>query len=209
MSEQLALDDQAFRALATLTHGGRMTLTSLDLDDEKPLSFDRYEKIGGYLGAMNRACSWWLGDWLLYGEGTYGERFAQAITATGLHEETLRSRMFVCGQVPPSRRKATLRFSVHALVAKLPPKQQSYWLDKTEKQNWTATELTAAMRDERYKERDKQEKIDVPREGKPFSPEMVLEAARRVVGSAREYGADYLVPREEMAKLRAAVGEEE
>lgn len=203
----LPVDEAAFRALGTLAKGGLLTATSLDLETGgKELSFDRYETIGRFLGAMNRSCSWWIGDWLNYGEGVYGDRWGQATAATGLAEQTLINRAYVCRHVPADRRRATLPFSVHALVAALPAKEQAKWLDRAEKHAWTREDLREHMKGAKA-EKDAKERV--PPTNEPFAPALVLEAAKRVVGSAREYGPDYLVPREEMAKLRAAVGEEE
>lgn len=202
-----ALDATAFRALATLTTGGRISLTALDLDTEHPLPFARYETLGAYLGAMNRACSWWVGDWLLYGEAMYGDRFAQAEKATGLTEETLLRRMRVCRGVPPSRRRAALSFSVHSEVAALPADAQTRWLNRAEKAGWTLADMRAAMREERRLNSEPAAELPDPRE--PLPPEAVLQAARRVVAEGRSYGDDgWLVSREAMAQLAAAVGRE-
>lgn len=199
-------DPEAFHALGALAEATVLTRTSLDLSGDRELTYDEWEAMGAGLGAVNRSCSWWVGDWLLYGEGTFGERWAQAEAATGLARQTLENRMSVCKRVPPTRRRPGLPFGCHDEVAAMDARDQTYWLDRCEKNGWTREDLRHAIREKRR--RDKGEKTEVLPPDRPSSPEQVLEMAKRVVGSAREYGSDYLVPREEMAKLRAAVGME-
>jgi hypothetical protein len=197
--------EDAFKALGTLARADLLTQTSLDLgNSDRPLTYDRYETLGAFLGAMNRSCSWWIGDWLNYGEGEYGDRMWQAATATGLSEETLKERMRVCGSIAPSRRRPNLPFSVHEVVWRLPPAQQTLWLKRAEQNGWTAAQLKREML---ATETEQQELL--PPEHPPARPAAVLDAARQVVRSAQRNGAMWLVPAEQMAQLIAAVGEEE
>lgn len=189
----------------TMEQAGLVTATSLSLDlpGGREITYDQYEALGRYFGSMNRSCSWWIGDWLLFGEGTFGERWAQAATHTGLAEQTLSNRMTVCRHVPPSRRRASLPFAVHAEVASLPAREQKVWLDRAERHGWTRAELRKEMKATRVDTKP------LPPAGEPLPPEQVLEAARQVIGAAQEYGGDWLVPREAMARLAAAVGAED
>ena len=109
--------------------------------------------LGAYIGRINRSCSWWIGDWLVFGEGVYGERFAQALAATGLAEQTLLNRSYVCRNVPVSRRRARLPFSVHEEVASLSAREQKRGLIGAEKNNWTRADLRAARKALRKDER--------------------------------------------------------
>jgi hypothetical protein len=204
--ELVRLESSILHALDTLASSGRMTVTSLDLqpDDGGDLPYEAYETFGGWLGQVNRSCSWWLGDWLLYGEGTYGERYAQAISVTGLTEETLLRRVAICRGIPPSRRKATVPFSAHGLVHRLPAREQKRWLERAERAGWGYRELRAAMAAIRREERP-----TLLAEDAPLSADAVLEAARALVASRREMGDGWLVSREAMARLAAAVGLED
>lgn len=198
---QLSLD--AFDAFTTLASAGLITPTSLDLTDPD-LPFESYEMLGAYLGRMNRSCSWWIGDWLVFGEGVYGEKFAQAVHATGLAEQTLLNRSSVCRNVARSMRRVSLPFSVHAEVASLPAKDQKKWLDKAEKFNWTRAELRAAM---------KATRVDTPPPAADDDIEKVtlVEVARAILRDLKESDdpAFVLVPNEDIARLRAAVGEDD
>ena len=204
---QLVLDQRAFpfTPLRAFAKEGALTVTSLDLSVGEDISFATYERLGTYLGLMNRASVWWIGDWLLYGEGRYEDRWPQALAATGLTEETLRMRMAVCEAVPPERRFAGLGFSLHHAVHRLPPGEQLRWLRKAEKQGWGLGALKAAMADANREPTEPMFDGDDP----PPRPraEDVLEVARAILRDARpaEDSAYYLIPADDVARLRAAV----
>lgn len=195
---------QAARTIETLrkAHVIETSGTSLTLTDPN-LSYERYEALGKALGLINRACSWWVGDWLLFGEGTYGERFAQAASMTGLAEQTLTNRMYVCRNVPPSRRRQGVSFSVHAEVAPMTPREQEKWLRLAADHGLTRAELRARMKATRK---------DTP----PVDPEddetpdirRVVTCARSLLRNAEEAGENVICRREDVAQLRAALGEE-
>lgn len=201
--QQLLLDGDAFRAIVTMAEGGAITPVSLDLSDPD-LPFESYEMLGAYLGRMNRSCSWWIGDWLVFGEGVYGEKFAQAVAHTGLAEQTLLNRAYVCRNVARELRRPEVPFSVHAEVASLPAKEQRKWLERASKGNWTRADLRAQM---------KARRTDTPPpEAGGEEPELavLIEVARAILRDAKEHEDPgfYLVPTEDVVRLRAAVGEE-
>lgn len=200
--EQLLLDGDAFRAIVTLAEGGAISPVSLDLSDPS-LPFESYEMIGAYLGRMNRSCSWWIGDWLVFGEGVYGDRFAQAVTATGLAEQTLLNRAYVARNIARELRRPTVPFSVHAEVAALPPKEQKRWLKKAEDGNWTKADLRAAMKSRRTD--------TPPPEAAEAGAGSLEEVARAILRDATplEDGQHHKIPNEDVARLRAALGEED
>jgi hypothetical protein len=206
---QLALlDEKMFRAASRLAKSGLLKPTSLDLAAlDEALPYATYEQIGKFLGAMNRSCAWWIGDWLVYGEGVYKEKFAQAASETGLAEQTLLNRAYVCRHVPPERRIEGLAFGVHALVAALSGREQKKWLAEAKKNGWGREDLRRAMRDTHATDRD--EAPLAAGDHEPLEPGVILEAALAVVKSRKDYGADWLVPKDRMARLIAAVGEEE
>jgi len=205
---QLVLDERAFpfAPLKELAREGALTAVGLDLSQGEDWNYEPYEQLGNYLGIMNRSCMWWIGDWLLYGEGRYGERFAQAASATRLAEQTLANRMYVCRNVPIPMRRVGLSFSVHAEVAGLKTaKEQRYWLDRAAKAGWNRQQLRDAMA---AKRKETAPPIDLGGGG-DVDVKLVVEAAQRVVSARKDYGVDWLVPREAMAQLAAALGEEE
>lgn len=99
----------------------------------EPLSFDEWAALGDSLNFINAGVQWWLGDWLRYGEGKFGERASQATTAHGYEYQTLANFAYVAGKFPVSRRRENLTWSHHAAVAALEPDEQDAVLDEAEK----------------------------------------------------------------------------
>lgn len=174
--------------LVDLERAGALTPTALTLDPDT--SYERYEALLGMLGQVHRSASWIIGDAVEFGERIFGEKFAQAIEATGLAPTTLMNYASVCRRVPPERRRASLPFSSHALVASLPPREQTKWLKRAEAEDWTRRELDSAL------------KGDLPPEVEPPS---LTDLARAVWLSARQTAEGYVVPVEPMRALGEAL----
>ncbi len=106
-----------------------------------------WEQIGTNLRELVNSSAWWLADWLIYGEATYGwRRYKEAIERTGLDYQTLRNYAWVARRFEHDRRRDGLSFAHHAEVARLAPPEQDYWLRKAEQQKWSRNELRRAVR---------------------------------------------------------------
>lgn len=118
----------------------------LDLSDPS-IPFEVYEHIGNIFGRWRDMSSWALGDWLLFGEGVYGERYAQAVEATRRSKATLQDYARVALLIPRSRRRVELTFHHHRLVAKaaMQPAEQDRWLDEAIERGWSVEEMAGAM----------------------------------------------------------------
>lgn len=201
----LAETAEPFALMLSLEQAGAATPTSLELPPD--LDYDTYEAIGRLLGEWYKRNAWYIGDFLVYGEGIYGERFAQAAAETGLSEQTLLNRSYVCRHIPPSRRRPELSFSTHALVAPLGAREQRAWLARAAEHGWTRAELAARMKARR---KDEQPQL-LPEVGTggEVNEALLLEAARSLVANAELAGENVIVRREDYARVRAALGEEE
>lgn len=113
--------------------GCEFTPTSLILP--KDLTYNQWERIGRQLQLAGLAIQWWIGDWLVYGEHRWREKYAQAIQVTGKAEQTLMNYRFVAKAISPSRRRETVDFSTHAEVASLDEEDQERILSKAAKEN--------------------------------------------------------------------------
>jgi hypothetical protein len=117
-----------------------MTLrTSLTL--REGMKIDAWQRVGEQLFAVADSTPWWLGDWLIYGERTFPQRYQQAVAATRLDYQTLRNYAWVCRRFRVSRRRDTLSFQHHMEVARLPEEQQDDWLERAAKGNWSRNRL--------------------------------------------------------------------
>jgi hypothetical protein len=155
------------RVPATIVLPGTITGTGLELHEG--LAHDRWQQVGTTLAAIGRAHQWWLGDWLNYGERTYGREYTEAVELTGYEAATLRNLAWVAGRVEISRRRDNLSFAHHREVAKLPPSEQDRWLAHAEQQGWTRNDL-----------RDELQALTGP------SPPPEIAAANPTPGSAEE-----------------------
>ncbi|MFJ9041495.1 LmbU family transcriptional regulator [Streptomyces sp. NPDC102406] len=106
-----------------------------------------WEEIGTNLRELVNSSAWWLADWLLFGEATYGwRRYKEAIERTGLDYQTLRNYAWVARRFEHHRRRDALSFAHHAEVTRLSPPEQDYWLRTAEQQKWSRNELRKAVR---------------------------------------------------------------
>ncbi len=110
------------------------------------LTFDRWEQAGRHITRVIDSAAWYLGDWLLYGQERYSDRYRRAVEAAGLDYQTLRNYAWVTRRFALSRRRETLSFQHHAEVASLPEAEQDRWLDSAERLGWSRNELRHAVR---------------------------------------------------------------
>lgn len=116
------------------------------LDIKRQLSFEEWERLGKVLDSYQKSIMWWIGDWLQYGEKTYGETYAQAIDATGYDYQTTADAKWVAGKIELSRRRESLGWAYHREVAALEPEEQTRWLDEAESHEWTRNELRQSIK---------------------------------------------------------------
>lgn len=105
------------------------------------LPFETWKKIGTCLSKVATASAWWLGDWLVYGESRYPDRYKKVVEETSLEYQTLRNYAWVARSVDLSRRRDSLSFQHHAEVAALPAEQQDEWLDRAARFGWSRNQL--------------------------------------------------------------------
>ncbi len=111
------------------------TRTSLSLPPALPL--DIWQKVGTDLHVIADASGWWQGDWLVYGQDRFPDRYQRALQETGLDYQTLRNYAWVARTFPPPRRRSGLSFQHHAEVASLTAAEQDKWLSQAEECNWS------------------------------------------------------------------------
>jgi hypothetical protein len=117
----------------------RSTLTVARLGEN--LSFDEWKEVGVKIAKYASASSWWLGDWLAYGQAHHARRYRDAVAETGFEYQTLRNYAAVARRFAPARRRDDLSFQHHAEVCPLSDEDQDFWLDLSAECHWTRTEL--------------------------------------------------------------------
>jgi len=108
------------------------------------IDFEEWARDGHRLGIAGRGASWWVGDWLNYGEAKYGERYTRAAEITGYEVQTLMNLAYVASRFAVSRRRENLSWSHHAVLASLPPTEQEAWLDRVAAEGISVKELRRA-----------------------------------------------------------------
>jgi hypothetical protein len=113
------------------------------------LTYEDWAQVGKQICLLSDSSAWWLGDWLVYGQDRYGDRYQRAVAATALDYQTLRNYAWVARQFPVSRRRDSLSFQHHAEVAALSEEEQEIWLDRAILSGWSRNELRRQLREER------------------------------------------------------------
>jgi hypothetical protein len=114
-----------------------------------PLALGDWLDIGRELFVINDASAWWLGDWLVYGQNRYPDRYRRAVASTSLHYKTLRNYAWVARKFAPDRRHDALSFQHHAEVAGLSEEDQDAWLERAERDGWSVSALRRRLRSHR------------------------------------------------------------
>jgi hypothetical protein len=110
------------------------------------MSFRDWAAVGRRLSHVSSRSTWALGDWLLFGERTYGTRYRTAVEATNLDYQTLRNYAWVAGSFAPHRRRVELSFQHHAELAALSEAEQDLWLNRAAGEGWSRNELRRRLR---------------------------------------------------------------
>jgi hypothetical protein len=121
--------------------------TGLYLPPEMP--FTTWQRIGRQIYLISDSSAWWWGDWLVFGEDRYPDRYRRAIAETSLEYQTLRNYAWVARRFPISRRRDRLSFQHHVEVAAQPEADQEVWLTRAEQHGWSRNELRRQLRKRR------------------------------------------------------------
>lgn len=112
------------------------------------LEFGHWKEIGVRIARTADSAAWCLGDWLVYGESRYADRYRQAIEVVGLNYQTLRNYAWVARRFPVSRRRDTLTLYHHMEVARLPADEQDRWLSRAADQGWSVRQLRRQVKED-------------------------------------------------------------
>ena len=87
-------------------------------------TYVEWRAVGAQLKRIDRACQWWIGDWLNAGEQRWGEMYAQAVDATESAYSTLRISKWVASTIDLLRRREKVSWGAHREIAALPREEQ-------------------------------------------------------------------------------------
>jgi hypothetical protein len=118
--------------------------TGLQFDARMP--YETWQALGVRIAGHANSTSWWLGDWVAFGERRYRHGYRDAVVATGLDYQTLRNYGVVARRFELSRRRDNLSFQHHAEVCALTDAEQDRWLDLAAANRWSRQELRERTR---------------------------------------------------------------
>lgn len=128
------------------------TLTATGLIPNGEPSYNDWYSCGEWLKRAEKAVGFWIGDWLIYGRGAYGEMYSQAVNMFGYTEETLRNYKYVAEKVELSSRNDNLSFKHHFAVAPLANWEQKEVLEKAVLNEWTEQETREHIKERKLKQ---------------------------------------------------------
>ncbi len=101
-----------------------------------------------FAAATVEASPYWLGDLCSYAESRaeWREKLSQAMSITGLAEQTIHNYAHVARKVGPAERAISPSPAHSAAVASLDVTDQREWLDKASTEGWTSRELAVELR---------------------------------------------------------------
>lgn len=112
---------------------GVFTETSWKLPKDLPIM--EWVEAGRTLQRMNRAVNWWIGDWIAYGQRSYGDikKLIEDPAWAGPSYKTCLNAATVCRFFETSRRRELLDFSHHAEIIRLSTGEAEKVLERLEK----------------------------------------------------------------------------
>jgi hypothetical protein len=182
--------------IAERVHGVRVSAVAWTPaeDMEEP----RWLECGRGLGRASNGTSWWIGDWLRYGNARFGERYSRAARVTGYDIQTLMNYAYVATHVRIPERRPDLSWSHHAELASLDVRSREAWLERCARERLSVKDLRAMLRGSRVVPEDAQESARVAR------PE-ICALCGRPLPRARELGAANALNSGRPAELAAPV----
>jgi len=128
-------------------------LTNNSLHFDKSISFEEWSEVGKTLSRIHGAVQFWIGDWIRFGEGKFGEKYSQALESTDYSYKALRNMKYVADKVDLSLRKDNLDFSIYMAIAPLEPKEQAKWLKTASEKHLTVKQLKTEIKRSRIENR--------------------------------------------------------
>ncbi|MBR7826384.1 LmbU family transcriptional regulator [Actinospica sp. MGRD01-02] len=113
------------------------------------LGMPDWVNLGRQLFVVADSSAWWLGDWLIYGESHFPDRYELMLAETNLDYQTLRNYAWVARKYLPEQRRERLSFQHHAETASLPEPERGHWLERAEAGRWSRNELRRRLREDR------------------------------------------------------------
>ena len=144
MTSEPTIADKQTGEIIELPHRIERRETGLIIANDT--SFEEWQSMGDWLQSAERSLMWWIGDWMRFGEHKWGEKYAQAIDATGHSYQTLADAKWVSERFDFSERSEKLGWSHFRQAASIKDKSaRSLILRDAEQEGWSVRETRAAV----------------------------------------------------------------
>ena len=102
------------------------TLSRVGLQFESQLTAEQWQEVGQHLEQFSGSSQWWLGDWLLHGEGQaeWGSMYDNVVEEFEGKYQTAANSKWVAERFAFSRRREKLPWGHHAEVAGFDSEEQ-------------------------------------------------------------------------------------
>lgn len=134
-------EDDVTRTIAKKTPAGLAlpycTLSRVGLQFDGDLTAQQWQEIGRHLEQFEGSSRWWLGDWLLHGEGQakWGSMYDEVVNEFGEKYDSAKKAKAVAAEFELGRRRPNLPWGHHREVASLPRDDQEELLDWAEEED--------------------------------------------------------------------------
>jgi N6-adenosine-specific RNA methylase IME4 len=127
----------------------RLTATGIRFDSRP--TFEEWEAAGAFLQRCEGAVQWWIGDWLIHGEGRpeWGDKYEQAISLFGKDYDTIAEYKRVADAFQITERSVNLPWSAHLAVASLPTSNRTELLAEAERDELSVADVRKRAREAR------------------------------------------------------------
>jgi hypothetical protein len=143
---RLPVDRRGLLARDAVRSGDQILVTRVGLSIPTSVTYEHWENAGRKISDIANSSAWCLGDWMVYGQHRYTDRYRRAVELVGLDYQTIRNYAWVARSFALPRRRDSLSFQHHAELAALPPGEQDYWLDQAVRYGWSRNELRRNVR---------------------------------------------------------------
>ena len=147
MTDSLVDDGQSL--LVPLQNGqmqfGNFVLTGKGLITRRGVTQESWHELGAILIRLDASIQWIIGDWMAFGQRTWGVTYEQVAETTGYDVDTLYNYASVARKVEISLRNEKLSYTHHTIVASLSPEDQQYWLWYAVENDLSAAALRRAI----------------------------------------------------------------
>lgn len=105
------------------------------------LPYDEWAQVYDFYLSLRERSKFFVGDAINFGAQRHGDRYTQAVHATGLEYSSLVNIASVCERIPIERRRPNLPFSFHEAVAFIPAQEADRILADAEKKHYTREDV--------------------------------------------------------------------